>query len=50
MEIVKLFPDRIPPDVVVENSDLANKESIIDKITPAISDEQLATSEKTKKT
>ena len=34
MDIVKTFPDRIPPEVVIENSDLANKESIIDKIVP----------------
>jgi len=35
MSIVEKFPDRIPPEVVVENSDLTNKESIIDKIVPA---------------
>lgn len=34
MDIVNLFPDRIPPEVVIENSDLANKETIIDKIVP----------------
>ncbi|MBW8015718.1 MAG: hypothetical protein FVQ82_05990 [Planctomycetes bacterium] len=34
MEIAKLFPDRIPPEAVIENSDIANKESIIDKIVP----------------
>jgi hypothetical protein len=34
MEIVKTFPNQIPPDVVIENSDLANKENIIDRIVP----------------
>ena len=34
MEIAKLFPDRIPPEAVIENSDIANKENIIDKIVP----------------
>jgi len=34
MEIVKLFPNQIPPEVVIENSDLANKENIIDKVIP----------------
>jgi hypothetical protein len=51
MEIVKTFPNQIPPDVVIENSDLANKENIIDRIVPlgtAISDKQSAVSEKTK--
>ena len=43
MEIAKLFPDRIPPEAVIENSDIANKENIIDKIVPigtAVSDKQ----------
>ena len=35
MEIVAMYPERIPPAVVIENSDLANKEGIIDKIVPA---------------
>jgi hypothetical protein len=40
-----MYPDQIPPEVVIENSDLANKESIIDKITPAenIKDKGFAT-------
>jgi len=38
MEIVAAFPDQIPPDVVIENSDLANKENIIDRIIPAFSE------------
>jgi hypothetical protein len=47
MEIVKTFPNQIPPDVVIENSDLANKENIIDRIVPlvpAASDQQSAVS------
>ena len=35
MAIVEKYPDRIPPEVVIENSDLTNKEGIIDKIVPA---------------
>ena len=32
LEIAKMFPGQIPPEVVVENSDLSNKESIIDRL------------------
>ena len=51
LEIVQLFPDRIPPETVIEQSDLPNKELIIDKIVPdgtATSGQQPAASEKKK--
>ena len=49
MAIVEKFPDRIPPEVVIENSDLSNKESIIDKIVPAPAVENIL-EDRTKKT
>jgi hypothetical protein len=49
MSIVEKYPDRIPPEVVVENSDLTNKESIIDKIVPAPAVDNIL-EDKTKKT
>jgi hypothetical protein len=35
LEIAKMYPDRIPPEVVIENSNLANKEVIAQQVTPA---------------
>jgi hypothetical protein len=52
MEIAKLFPDRIPPEAVIENSDIANKENIIDKIVPVqtvASNQQAVSGEKQNK-
>ena len=35
LEIAKMYPDRVPAEVVVENSGLVNREDIIDKLEPA---------------
>jgi hypothetical protein len=35
MEIAKMYPDQIGPEVLIENSDMANKEEILQKVTPA---------------
>ena len=32
LEIAKMYPDQIPPEVVIENSNIANKEIIAAKI------------------
>ncbi len=32
LEIAKMYPDRIPPEVVIENSNIANKEIIASKV------------------
>lgn len=52
LEIARMYPEQIPPEVVVENSTLANKEVIAGKIKPAQSVQRSAVSlqKKTKKT
>ena len=35
LEIARMYPDRIPPEVVIESSNLANKEAIVAKISSA---------------
>jgi hypothetical protein len=37
MEIAKMYPDRVGPEVLIENSDIPNKEEILQKVKPAIS-------------
>ena len=44
MDIAKMFPDRIPPEAVIENSNIVNKEGLIDRILPV----QTAVEDKTK--
>ena len=34
MDVAKMFPDRIPPEAVIENSNIINKEGLIDTIIP----------------
>ena len=33
LEIAKMFPDRVPAEAVIENSDLANKEKLLEQLT-----------------
>ncbi|MBM4104630.1 MAG: hypothetical protein FJ263_11415 [Planctomycetes bacterium] len=35
MEIAKMYPEQIGPEVLIENSDMANKEEILQKVKPA---------------
>jgi hypothetical protein len=35
MEIAKMYPDQIGPEILIENSDMANKEEILQKVKPA---------------
>jgi hypothetical protein len=44
LEIARMYPERIPPEVVVENSTLANKEVIAGQIKPAQSVQRSAVS------
>lgn len=46
LEIARMYPEQIPPEVVVENSTLANKEVVAGQIESA---ESVQRSEKTKK-
>lgn len=34
MDIAKMFPDRIPPEAVIENSNIINKEGLLDTVIP----------------
>jgi len=34
MEIAKMFPNQIPPEAVIENSDIINKEGLVDMVLP----------------
>ena len=34
MDIAKMFPDRIPPESVIENSNIINKEGLMDSVIP----------------
>jgi hypothetical protein len=36
MEIAQMYPDQIGPEVLIENSDIPNKESILQQITPPV--------------
>jgi hypothetical protein len=36
MEIARMYPERVPAEVVIENSGIAEKEEIIDKLVPAV--------------
>lgn len=41
MEIARMYPDRIPPEVVIDNSGVTDKEGIIDKLnSPAAQERQ----------
>ena len=40
MEIARMYPERVPAEVVIENSGIAEKEEIIDKLEPALQEEQ----------
>ena len=46
LEIAKMYPDRIPPEVVIENSTLANKEVIAQQVSSTKSVQQAAVSKK----
>jgi hypothetical protein len=50
LEIARMYPDRIPPEVVIENSNLANKEVIAQQVTPAEVVRPTAVSKKKKET
>ena len=44
LEIARMYPEQIPPEVVIENSTLANKEVIAGQIKPAQSVQRSAVS------
>jgi len=37
MEIARMYPDQIGPEVLIENSDIPNKEEILQKVKPPVS-------------
>jgi hypothetical protein len=42
MEIAKMYPDQIGPEVLIENSDMANKEEILQKVKPPVQPQEPA--------
>jgi len=48
LEIARLFPDQVDAKVVIENSDMPNKEVILQQVKPAASDQSTVTSKQKK--
>ena len=38
LEIARMFPERVPAEAVIEHSDLADKEKLIDQLNPPVAD------------
>ena len=48
LEIARLFPEQVDAKVVIEHSDLPNKEVILQQVRPAVSDQSTVTSKQKK--
>lgn len=40
LEIARMYPERVPAEAVIENSDIANKEKLMEQLVPGISSQQ----------